>query len=266
MSKFENLPELQQLHPIGDLCRVCGVTRRMILNYEEHGLIQPIKINESSGYRYYGSTSVARICHITALQRMGFSLKSIRNFLDGDDTATLTHLEKLEKLKSEVESQISRTKALLTEAGDFSVHMETLPAADFVITTKKCETSQERYNLLYAHTNYIFEKGYRVANTTKTLISILHTDPSLPHYGMTSAAWKLYEPNEESVHFEETKALCINIRGPYSQVAPAIKKLYEYAREHDFTPNGNIRMAYLTSPQSHSDPQQYVTQVFLPIL
>ncbi len=259
--------EYSLLHSIGDLCKMCGVTRRMVLNYEEHNLISPVKTDPNTGYRYYNATSAARICHIKALQNIGFSLNNIREFISGNQTVLENHLSDLENLKEEIENQIYRTKALLTPYGDYSIHIETLPQADYFTITQPCSNPRDRFALLWDITDYVFEKGWQVSNKGRSLISIIHSDSdsNTSFYGNTTVAWALASPNSETVHFPETKALTLNIRGPYSLLPEAFDALKKYAKEHNYTPSGDVRIAYLTSPQSHADTNDFVTQMFLPI-
>ncbi len=265
MSIFQQPSEQNLLQTISELCTMCGVTRKMVLNYEAHGLIQAVFVNEATGYRYYGATSAARICHIRSLQNVGFSLEDIRLYFENDETVLSSHLNKLETLRTEIDRQISHTQALLTQPGDHHIHRETLPACDYAVMTELCETQQDVFNLLWKLTNHVFHRGWRVAIKSRDLICIRCLDPGDKNYGMATVAWSLHEPNEESVHFEATEALCINMKGPYSQINTVVQQLLHYAETEGIPHKNSIRFAFLTSPQSHSSPDQYVTQVFLPI-
>ncbi len=263
MNEFEQLAISESKHTIGDLCRVCGVTRRMVLNYEAHGLLQPIWVNKESGFRYYGAQSVARIQHIRALQKLGISLEKIGQFLNGDETAMCKHLIRLKELRDELDMQISRTEALLTPVDHFSVRREVFPGGDYALTSERCETSQDRFMLLWRFTAHVLDRGWPVASRGCGLISVLHTNPGGEKYGLTSAAWALTEPNEESVYFAPCEVLSVNVKGPYTQLPKGIAALRTYAAEHDLPVDGDLRFAYLTSPQSHTEPEHYVTQIFL---
>ena len=41
------------LYKIGEMTKICDVTRKALLVYEEAGIIAPIVKNKQSGYRYY---------------------------------------------------------------------------------------------------------------------------------------------------------------------------------------------------------------------
>lgn len=266
MSDYLPLTSARNNHTISELCKICGVTRRMILNYEDHGLITPVDINESSGYRYYGATSAARICHIKALQTYGLSLNNIARFLNNDSSVIQEHLTNLEAQRTAIDEQISRTKVLLTKPGDDTIHREKLPAGNYVMMTEPAKDSQHNFWLLWRLTSYVFAKGWRINLKGGSLIRINYFDPKDEYYGMVSAAWSLHTPNEETVYFPATEALCITVKGPYDRLPHAVEMLFAYAKEHGIAHEGRIRFSFPVSPQSHADPEQYITCVHLPIL
>lgn len=46
------------LFQIGEAAKLLGVTRKMILNFEELDLLQPAYKDESSGFRYYSADNL----------------------------------------------------------------------------------------------------------------------------------------------------------------------------------------------------------------
>lgn len=265
MGDYSNLSVPETLCPIGALCKVCGVTRRMVLNYEELGLLQPISVAKNSGRRYYGAQSVARVRHIKSLQALGLSLEEIGRFMAGDEATVAAHLNQLLALRENLDYQIDRVRALLTPPGDFTVRRTTLPGGDFAAATEYCKTSRERFTFLWRFTARLLEKGWRVADNAQ-LIAVLYLDPADPDFTRCTALWTLMAPTEESVHLDETQALYVNVKGPYERLFTAIGILRQYAAEHGLRDSGTVRFVFLSSPQSHPDPENYVTQVFLPIL
>ena len=58
------MKERQELFTIGEIARRVGVTRRMILNYEERGLVCPDVKKGDAGNRYYTIDTVS-YTHLT---------------------------------------------------------------------------------------------------------------------------------------------------------------------------------------------------------
>lgn len=263
MNETSNLPISETLCSIGALCKVCGVTRRMVLNYEAHGLIQPLSVGATSGHRHYGAQSVARIRHIKILQSLGLSLEEIGQFMGGNQEAVAGLLGRLRGLRETLDVQIDRTEALLTPKGEFAIRRTTLPGGNYAVTTEPCGSAEELFFLLWRFTARVLKKGWRVADSGQ-LTAVLYLDSEGSGFQKCSVAWEMMEPNEESAYFESVQALFTNVKGPYTQVFQAIQVLRRYAAEHGLREEGKARLTFLTSPQSHLSPEDYVTQVYLP--
>ena len=68
----------KNLFSIGEMARVLDVTRRIILNYEEKGLIYPDKKDGEVGNRYYTVDTMTKARTVRILQKQGLSLTEIR--------------------------------------------------------------------------------------------------------------------------------------------------------------------------------------------
>ena len=71
------------LFSIGEIAKTIGITRRIVLNYEEKGLITYDVKNGENGNRYYTMDTFAKIHTVRNLQKLGLSLDEIHGYLDG---------------------------------------------------------------------------------------------------------------------------------------------------------------------------------------
>lgn len=67
---------------IGDFSKLCRVPVSALRYYADHGLLTPVYIDASTGYRYYALDQLPRLNRILALKDLGMSLASIRRLLD----------------------------------------------------------------------------------------------------------------------------------------------------------------------------------------
>ena len=81
---------------IGEIAEFFGVSRKAIRLYEKKGIIKPVKIDASNGYRYYSAGQVQQLNALLELKAMGFSLDEIKMVIDGETTKELL-LKMLEK-------------------------------------------------------------------------------------------------------------------------------------------------------------------------
>ena len=68
----------ENLFTIGEIAKALGVTRRIILNYEERGLIKPDGRDKITGNRLYTIDTFTQIRSIRSFQNLGLTLDEIR--------------------------------------------------------------------------------------------------------------------------------------------------------------------------------------------
>ena len=99
-------------YTLRELCETCGVTRRAVQGYEDHGLISPCGKTERC-YLLYDSSAVEKAIKIKSLQNYGFTVKEIKLYLSSDNFTKKSMLkQKLEKLKRNKAQMISYIKEI----------------------------------------------------------------------------------------------------------------------------------------------------------
>jgi DNA-binding transcriptional MerR regulator len=121
---------------IGDFARLSQVSVVTLRHYDDLGLLEPIAVDQSTGYRYYSVSQLPRLHRILALKDLGFSLEQIEQMLNG---LTLDQLRGMLKMKhAEVERQLADEQARLAriEARLRQIELEeTMPNYDVVLKT-----------------------------------------------------------------------------------------------------------------------------------
>ncbi|QRO01715.1 MerR family transcriptional regulator [Archangium violaceum] len=69
------------LYAIGEVSRITGVSVKALRLYQEKGLLQPSRVDPSSGYRYYTEHDIAQAHTLRALRDLRLSLEEIRGVL-----------------------------------------------------------------------------------------------------------------------------------------------------------------------------------------
>lgn len=97
---------------IGDFARLSHVSVTTLRHYDDRGLLTPIEVDSSTGYRYYAVAQLPRLNRIMALKNLGFSLDQIERLLE--DGLTLDQLRGMLMLKqAEVEQHVAAEQARL---------------------------------------------------------------------------------------------------------------------------------------------------------
>jgi DNA-binding transcriptional MerR regulator/effector-binding domain-containing protein len=121
---------------IGEFARLTQVTIATLRYYDDVGLLKPIEVDKSSGYRYYSVSQLPRLNRILALKDLGFTLEQIEQMLNG---LTLEQLRGMLKMKrAEVEQQIAQEQDRLMRIAARLVQIEMedkMPDYDVVLKT-----------------------------------------------------------------------------------------------------------------------------------
>lgn len=137
---------MNDLLKIGDVCQKLNITGRTLRYYEEIGLIQSIR-KEDSSYRYYSLKSLSRIKQILTLRKLTFSIKEIQqlfSFYDSNAVLTIFN-DKLNALKSEMNEQETLIKIIQKIIGSIeseaAKYENTLTAVETVFNSESKNSS-----------------------------------------------------------------------------------------------------------------------------
>jgi DNA-binding transcriptional MerR regulator len=67
---------------IGELAAFFGVSVKAMRIYEKMGILNPVKVDAKTGYRYYCADQVKELDALLELRELGFSLVEIKNLLE----------------------------------------------------------------------------------------------------------------------------------------------------------------------------------------
>lgn len=250
----------KNLFSIGELAKTLGVTRRIILNYEERGLIQPDVKEGSAGNRYYTIDTFTKLRSIRSFQNLGLSLDEIRAYFN-DSSDILPLIRRLERLRDELNLNIEK---LYERAQTGSAQIKTIRLERQRIYRRTCRSET------------IAERTITLRNTALEAMHAYGTDITrrmyFTEYDMDCPAEVSFcvaiPPESEGALIEWTEptpALCIFHHGAYEELYGVAQKLRKYAEENGLQPRGMVRNTYLEGPPQHKDPSKFITQVALPL-
>lgn len=250
----------KKLFSIGEIAKSIGITRRIILNYEEKGLIQPDRKDGEAGNRYYTIDTFTQIRTIRVFQNLGLSLDEIRGYFD--DTVDLQPLiQRLVNMRDELNLSIEKLQERANKAPDsikeITVDEQTVYCRKYDSSTVSQKTDLLRETALEAMRKYgtdttrrMYFTEYPVENTSEISYCIA-VPPS--------------SDGENIVKIPQFQAVSLYHHGAYESIPDTRKKLTDFAKENGLKINGLCRHIYIEGPPQHKDKNKFVTQIILPL-
>lgn len=246
-----------RLMSIGEAAKSLGITRRIILNYEDKGLLPPDKKDGATGNRYYTPDSVSRIRTIRILQNLGLSLDEINAYYNG--TTDLEPLiARLETLRDEINLNIEKLKERIKGENDFEIRTMTIPAQTIYCNTIRATTVEEKKDHLRDAFHLALKKYGSDTSKRMFFIQFPLDDPDLVSYCVAIIPGS---QGENIIELPEEKALCIFYHGDYDSLPNIREKIISYAQENNIALKGICRHIYLEGPPQHKEPEKFITQV-----
>ena len=106
---------MERFKSLREVCIDLGISRRTVQGYEKKGLIMATARNKY-GHLLYDQDAVRRIAFIRFLQKSGFSISEISNFIDSS----------LEDIKDRLNSHLANLRRELSNLDDMISYIEKL--------------------------------------------------------------------------------------------------------------------------------------------
>lgn len=112
---------MEKLLKISEFAALSGISRQLLIYYDNQSILHPVQVDHSNGYRYYSYHQLTAASVIVSLRQAGMSLERIRTYLmerSPEKLMELLHeqendlteqIQKLERIKGMVLSRLEHT-------------------------------------------------------------------------------------------------------------------------------------------------------------
>lgn len=242
---------------IGELSKISQVTIKSIRYYQELGLLEPIKTDPLTNYRYFNKDSYERINSILALKDLGFSLSEIKSILDLCENELELKDYISNKIK-EVRIKVKKLKDMETRLIKFNSDLE-------------MKTPHVSYNIIEYELNIPIYASVKIngfydgiGNGFKSIYKKLgRYIIGFPYSFFYDLEYKNENPNFEAVlelnkkiknsNFKigsilKAKAFKLSYKGPYGGQGETYLKLFQYCHENGYQIKLPIIEQYIKGP------------------
>jgi DNA-binding transcriptional MerR regulator len=271
------------LLPIGRFARISGLSIRTLRRYGRLGLLEPARVDEDTGYRYYSLAQAREAEAIRRLRALDVPLEEIRAILGASPDVAR---ERLEAHRARLEGrsvELRRAVAELTRLIDgkepivpqkekmvrFEIGIEEVPEQRFLAIREHVhqdEMSAVIPRCIHDVHAYMEEKGLSFAGPPICICpfpdehGMLDTEVGWPVAGDVQGRGRI-----AATTLPATRALVMKHVGPYDALSNSYRMMSELMEEHGLTAVGDPREHYITDPDEVADPNDYATRIVWPI-
>ncbi|MES5846506.1 MULTISPECIES: MerR family transcriptional regulator [unclassified Bacillus cereus group] len=265
---------------IGDFSKLSSISIRMLRHYDKVELLQPIKVDEQSGYRYYSAAQLKKVNQIQTLKNMGFNIATIKEIIECDNIDGIKEQflnrsaqikEDMTNLKKQLRLLEDSMKTMREDVVEMNYHVSIkeiperyVASVRKVIPSYNCEGDlwtmlmQEIHikNISMAHPSY----SIAVFHDQEYKENDVDVEIQLNILGK--------HENTKDVYFqkiEPIKVASVTVSGSYEQMTKVNEAAAKWIETEGYELAGPMFNIYHVSPAMESDANKWVTEVCYPV-
>lgn len=249
----------KRLMSIGEVAKALNITRRIILNYEDKGLVFPDKKEGAGKNRYYSPDSISLIRSIRVMQNLGLSLDEIYTYYHKNaDLEPL--IKRLETLRDEINLNIEKLKERSGAYSSKAFEFTTLATQTVFFRKIRSVSIEERKEILR---DVFMEAIRQYGSDEHRRMFFIEYSINSPEEFVCYISIPPESRGENVIQLPVRKALCSFYHGSYESLPEERRRLIAYVKKNNIKFTGTIRHTYLEGPPQHTNPDNFITQVAL---
>ncbi|MED1411189.1 MULTISPECIES: MerR family transcriptional regulator [Bacillus] len=265
---------------IGDFSKLSSISIRMLRHYDKVELLQPEKVDEQSGYRYYSAAQLKKVNQIQTLKDMGFNIATIKEIVESENIEVIKSqfvnrsaqikedMNNLEKQLRLLEDSMKTMREDVIEM-NYHVSLKEIPERKVasvrkIIPSYNCEG--DLWSILMQEIN---AKKISIVNPSYS-IAIFHDHEYKENDVDVEIQLNILDEHENTKdvkfkNIESTNVASITVNGSYEQMTAVNEAAAKWIETEGYELAGPMFNIYHVSPAMESDPSKWVTEVCYPI-
>ncbi|MGR6856731.1 MerR family transcriptional regulator [Bacillus halotolerans] len=269
---------MKEFFSIGEVSKLFNVNIPTLRYYDEIGLLKPEFTDEHNNYRYYSTQQFERLSTIKYLRTLGLPINKLLDFYNSLEVDTLIHLLKdqqteIDRKKRElarIERKISRRIKQMEDAVNMpleEISKIKLPELRVAYLQHEFILGQDiEYPVTELRTKFKVHKDLFLG---KVGLSISATNIKSNQFDRYSSIFMVLEDEDEitspEITFPSREYLQIRFKGSHSEAAQYYEMLLTYMKKHHYELAGDSIEITLIDYGVTNNPDNYVTEILLPI-
>jgi DNA-binding transcriptional MerR regulator/effector-binding domain-containing protein len=260
--------------PIGEFSRLTHLSVKTLHHYHDIGLLEPARIDPSSGYRRYETAQVRTAQLIRRLRELDMPLPQVRELVEAPDPDTRNrvlqrHLEQMEAELVRTQQVVASLRTMLLPAAGLPVEYRRLPAFTALAIRDRVDRSaigpfcQAGFPALY---DAAARAGARIAGPGgATYADEFFTDDAGEVVAYVPVHRPVVATGAELVEMPAGDFAIAVHEGDLVDFDRTYGALGSHVAEHCTVVPGPIREVYVVGPGDVEDPARFRTEVCWPI-
>jgi len=261
---------------IGAFAILTGLSIDMLRHYDTIGLLTPQKTDPATGYRLYDEAQLVDANRISALKDLGFGLEEILRY-DKKQIAGMVK-EKLAQKQREallIQRQISQLHKALEATTSYreqmlSIHTKVFAPQNIVFLEDTLKDFPEEGVLWTRFMRLCAEHHVRLSPSPFSFASTLCAD--FQNHRFVTRIWRTVIARGAEAdglsyaRLPSRLVASIAFRGSYPHLSEMIPLLHQWLEDNHYRQSGTDFRSYYRTPQMESDPDNYITELCIPLL
>ena len=266
----------ETLYSIGEVSKICNVSKKALRFYDEIGIISPDEVSETNKYRYYSRKSLLDLTILKYYKQMGFRLEETRELLNSEEYRKMERgfLVKINELQDE-QMAVNVKLRSVTDWYELLVEAQTVIENDVRDVSVKFIDTKE-YGFM--DQEYIDDYMEALINLQWTDFLVTIGNEITGAVNITFPSWKdrlngsckrmrimqemilPCKPEHLVQMGGEMMLSCYHI-GPHDTIGETYEKMEQYAKEHGYILSEESWERYVTDCWTTNNADMFVTEV-----
>ena len=269
----------KDLYSIGEVSKICNVSKKTLRFYDEIGLVSPDQIGGENNYRFYTRKSLLTVPIIKYYKQMGFKLEEMRELLDGNNYEVfgrhfrrkIDELRELEKQVYESYHSVKDWYELILEAESVIEYNATEVSVKYLESSECCYMEQD-FEFKYMEsiinidfTNYLDSFDSAITGPVVIMFPSFRDriDETSKRIRILQKPIRIKDKKVEMMKFGGCMMLSCYHVGAHETMKVTYEKMMQYAKDHGYQCADESYERYVTDYWTTRNADQFVTEILI---